>query len=213
VETIEAFIFYFDLIGVMDQFIAAPDETLERLRGFQARARAEFPLSGPHSTVKTLADNVWARVNANEQSADVWTLELAARAMRAAEDFGFPRYFGAITRGEHSVDLADRTTIAGSDPTDFLVQHIDMTSEPHMRAALAEKWSAHLDRNKSCPVAVPSVWVSEEVFPDGTIDDSLFGLPLPFKIRRESFDLKNVAGPGGRSWPFECSRFRAIALR
>lgn len=197
----------------MDQFIEKQEDTLERLRGFHAKARSSFPLGGPHSGIKTLADNVWARVNADENIADVRTLELAAHAMKAAEEFGFPKYFGAITRGDHTFDLADRTTVTGGDPTDFLVQHIDMTSEPHMRAALAEKWSAHLEREKRRPIPVQSVWVGAEVFPDGEIEENFFGMTLPYVIRPERFDLKTVPGPRGKKWPFEHSKFRAISLR
>jgi hypothetical protein len=212
-ETIDAFIFYFDLIGVVDQFLSQQGETLERLRQFQARARARFPFGEPHCTVKTLADNVWARVNASEHTGAVGMLELAARVMEAAHEFCFPNYFGVITRGDHVFDVLDRTTVTGSDPTDFLVQHIDMTSEPHIRAALAEKWSASLARDKLSPVPVPSVWISEEVFPERDIEDAVCGLSLPFVVRRERFDLSRLPGPAGKQWPFPHARFRAITAK
>jgi hypothetical protein len=212
-ETIDAFIFYFDLIGVREQFLAAQQETLARMRAFQAKSRAAFPLFGPHSTIKTLADNVWARVNADEESADVLTIELATRTMKAACEFGFDNYFGVITRGEHVFDLIDRTLFAGADPTDIQIQHIDMTSEPHMRAAFAEKWSAHLARNNALPVPAPCVWISEETFPESGIDAALCGIDLPCTIGMKTFDLATLPGPSGKRWPFKQSRFRAITTR
>jgi hypothetical protein len=51
IETIDAYILYFDLIGVTKQFLSNQTDTLGRLRAFQSKARAEFPVGGPHSTI------------------------------------------------------------------------------------------------------------------------------------------------------------------
>ncbi len=207
----DAYIFYFDLIGVRDQFLADQAGTLERIRAFQAQVRqCSFPFSG-ESRLKTLSDNVWACVSANEQIPDVRMLELAACTMSAATKHGFPKFFGVITRGDHPYDLADRTLTTTGDPTEILIQHIDMTSEPHIRAAFAEKWSAHLAKTNSLPAPSACVWVSEEVFP-GELEDCLCGLEAPVAVLPPSFDLKKMPGHGGAVWPFSQSRFRAVAL-
>jgi hypothetical protein len=215
-DSIDAAIFYFDLIGVTAQFLDDQVGTLRRLREFhRAVRRLPFPFGGPHTTLKTLADNVWTRINMGTENivSDMRVLELAAGTMRAARDHGFPRFFGVITRGEHEFELQDRILVSGGDPTDLLVQHIDMTSEPHIRAALAEKWSAHLAKQDRSPVPVPAVWVGEEVMPDGEFEDQICGLHLPIFLRSERVDLAAGDGPGGRAWPFTQSRFRAITLR
>src|SRR4051812_29351164 len=106
-EEIEVFIFYFDLIGVRRQFIADPDGTLSRVRAFQRDVRhSSFPFGGPHTTLKTLADNVWARINVNDGAiVDVRVLELVGATMRAAAANGFPKFFGVLTRGRHVFSL------------------------------------------------------------------------------------------------------------
>lgn len=209
-QSIDAYIFYFDLLNVRQQFLHDQQGTLERIRAFQEMARqTPFPF-GDGSALKTFADNVWARVASHENIADVRLLDLAGDVMRAAHSNGFDKFFGVITYGKHPFDLFDRTLVTGGDPTEILVQHIDMTSEPHMRAAFAEKWSASLAKLSRLPVPPSCVWVSEEVFPNGEIEDNLFGVELSVAVVPERFDLKQLPGPGGAKWPFKQSRFRAI---
>jgi hypothetical protein len=212
-ENLEVFIFYFDLVGVTARFISDTDYTLACLRNFHARVRERFPVGGPHSALKTLADNVWARVNTSESVAsDVHIMDLATRTMKAAEEYGFDKYFGVITKGLHTFSNEDRILVPNTDPTDILIQHIDMTSEPHIRAVMAEKWSSYLAKKEIYPIPVPSVWVSEEIF-EGPIERELFGVDLQCVIRPESFNLNTYESEIGKKWPFDKSRFRAIALR
>jgi len=207
-ESIDAYIFYFDLIGVLDAFVTDPQDTLTRLREFHRESRNYFPVGGASSTLKTLADNVWARLNGNEPIADVRILEIAAKVMLAASNHGFSRFFGAVTRSDHEFDLFDRTLMTGGDATDLTIQHIDMTSDAHMRAVLAEKWSAHLAKTKNAPTTPDCVWVSEDLYDGGgTLDDNLHGVKVPLRWGR-TFDLARLNGPGGRKWPFPKSKFR-----
>jgi hypothetical protein len=211
----EAIIFYFDLIGVRNQFLDDPEGTMARIRDFQRRVRlSSFPFGGAHTTLKTMADNVWARINVSDENAiaDVHVLEFAAYTMSAAREFGFQKYFGVVTRGEHIFVNEDRTLVGGFDPTDLRIQHIDMTSKPHIRAAFAEKWSAHLAGEGKLPTPPSCVWISEEVMPDGELEDQLYGLKEPFELMPQRIDLGAVEGPNGRSWPFPERRFRAITL-
>jgi hypothetical protein len=209
-ESIDAYIFYFDLIGVLDSFIADQADTLNRLREFQRESRNFFPVGAPSSTLKTLADNVWVRLNTEENIADIRVLEIAARVMLAASNNGFEKFFGAVTRSKHEFDLFDRTVVTGGDPTDLRIQHIDMTSDAHMRAALAEKWSAFLAKSNKSPTPPNCVWVSEDLYGDqGTVDDNLYEADLPLRWGK-TFDLAKLPGPGGRAWPFAQSKFRPI---
>src|SRR5690242_20806743 len=66
-------------------------------------------------------------------------------------------FFGCITRGVHDFDPADRMLVAGETFEDLREQHLDLTSEPHIRAAVAEKWSRCTELPTNC------VWVSAEV--------------------------------------------------
>lgn len=46
-QTIDAYIFYFDLLGVRRDFLRDPAATLERIRAFQAEVRqTPFPFGG-----------------------------------------------------------------------------------------------------------------------------------------------------------------------
>ena len=112
----------------------------------------------------------------------------------------------------YTVILTPSILVPNTDPTDILIQHIDMTSEPHIRAVMAEKWSSYLAKKEIYPIPVPSVWVSEEIF-EGPIERELFGVDLQCVIRPESFNLNTYESEIGKKWPFDKSRFRAIALR
>lgn len=196
--------FYFDVVGFVDEFLARGDSALERLRNFHRSARHEFAFGRESSYVVTLFDNVWARLNANEPGMPSLLLDFAGNVMHAAEAEGFPKFFGAITRGMHTYDLNDRILVGGNSFEDLREQHIDATSEPHIRAASAEKWAAALELPRHC------VWVSAEAahpaslsaeagFPDSTFEP--FGGP---------FDLAATPLPNGRKWPFSQSTFGAI---
>ena len=62
ISTVEVYVFYFDLVGFVDEFFAQGDAALERLRNFHRRARHNFAFGREHSYVVTLFDNVWASV-------------------------------------------------------------------------------------------------------------------------------------------------------
>jgi len=180
---------------------------LEQLRGFQRAARAEFAFGHEHSYVATIYDNVWARFNAIEPGTPSLVLDLAGHAMKAALAHGFPHFFGCITRGMHEFDPNDRMLVGGENFEDLREQHIDVTSEPHIRAAHAERWSRLSAFPRDC------VWVSSEVldlkllpaecsFPDSTV--------APFG---ETFDISHAALRNGERWKFSPSQFRAVRTR
>lgn len=124
--------------------------------------------------------------------------------MKAAEDHGFPSFFGSITRGIHDYDLADRVLFGGKGPSDLKEQHLDITSEPHIRAALAEKWAKHFGQGRN------SVWVSSEVIGGDSIT-GLTGYPeTAFEPVGNWVDLSAVETEVGHRWPFSQSRFHAI---
>jgi len=204
VHSIDAYVFYFDVVGFVDDFLDSGAEALNRLRAFQRSARRAFSFSHGHSYVVTLYDNVWARLNAVEPGTPSLLLDFAGRTMAAARREGFNRFFGCITRGVHDFDPADRMLVAGETFEDLREQHLDLTSEPHIRAAAAEKWSRCTELPTNC------VWVSAEVV-------DLSALPAhgqfcdgAFEPYGESFDLAQVHTPNGRVWPFSPSTFRAI---
>jgi hypothetical protein len=202
--TIDVYVFYFDIIGFVDEYLAHDGSALKRLRSFHRRARRKFSFGREHSYVVTLFDNVWARVNADESGTPSLLLDFAAHVMRAAESEGFSKYFGAITRGEHTYDLNDRMLVGGQSFEDLQEQHIDATSEPHIRAALAEKWSAVLDLPKHC------VWVSSEAV-EPSLLSAQAGFPdSAFEPFEGPFDVVASPLPNGRRWPFANSRFGAI---
>ena len=67
----EAIIFYFDVIGIRDRYDSDPN-VLTKLREFQRSVReSNFPVGQEWSTLITLYDNVWARINAQEKIANV----------------------------------------------------------------------------------------------------------------------------------------------
>jgi hypothetical protein len=86
-----------------------------------------------------------------------------------------------------------------------------MTSEPHIRAVIAEKWSANLAKAKNLPVPSPCVWVGSEVCDGNRIEDVIYGQRVPFVSDPAVFDLK-MYPLGGRTWPFARSVFQAIRL-
>src|SRR4051812_9212586 len=85
ITRLDAFVFHFDLIGFVDDYLARRQSTLERLRRFQCEACAAFPLGHEHTYVITLFDNVWARVNAHDPGQPSLLLKAAGDVMRAAE--------------------------------------------------------------------------------------------------------------------------------
>jgi len=152
---------------------------------------------------------VWVRLSDGETVADHKILEIAGFTMKAAREHGFERFFGAITYGEHEFDLQDRVLVSGGDLTSLQKQHLDLISEPQIRAASIEKWSKALHHAHLDPVPVPSVWVSEEVMDPETIADHTYEVNEHFVVRPERFDLSKLP-VGGRAWPFTESRFSAI---
>ena len=187
-----------------DEFGGGGAAAWARLRNFPRPARHDFTFGHEHSYVVTLFDNVWARLNANEPGMPSLLLDFAGHVMDAAEAEGFPKYFGAITRGVHPYDVNDRMLVGGESFEDLREQHIDATSEPHIRAASAEKWAAALPLPKRC------VWVSAEaVDPSSLLAHS--GFPdSAFEPFGSPFDLAATPLPNGRKWPFSTSRFGAI---
>ena len=155
-ESLDLFVFYFDLANVVAQFLQDQSGTLRRLRSFQRTARHLFPFGYEHSYIATLYDNVWCRVNASQPGLPSLLFNFAGSVMSAARKEGFPHFFGCITRGRHEYSPDDRMLVAGGSFEDLKEQHIDITSEPHIRAAYSEKWRKF--------VAAPpnSVWVSSE---------------------------------------------------
>jgi hypothetical protein len=206
-STVEVYVFYFDVIGFVDEYLAHGSKALDRLRTFQRSARAEFVFGHKHSYVVTLYDNVWARFNAIEPGMPSLLLDFAGRVMRAAHSHGFHRFFGSVTRGVHDFDPNDRMLVGGESFEDLKEQHLDVTSEPHIRAAFADKWSRLDQFPKDC------VWVCNDVvdltllpahcaYPDSAVE--AFG---------EEFDLAQVPLQNGQAWPFGSSKFRAIRAR
>lgn len=197
----EALIFYFDLVGVVAQFVEDQAGTLGRVRAFQDAARARFDIESAHTALTTFGDNVWARVELSAPDAIFRTLSLAASVMRDAKAHGFPVYFGAITRGW--VEVKDETRSKAPHTA-----HIDMTSVPHIRAVLAEKWAGALWSRRASPAPEASVWVGTEVCDEVSLQEVLTLRSVNFKIVPEIFDLKHT--DAGRPWPLQASRFQAI---
>jgi len=205
--SVEVYVFYFDIVGFVDEFLTHGDAALDRLRRFHRHSRNEFAFGRKHSYIVTLFDNVWARVNATEPGSPSLLLDFAGHVMQAAHSAGFTKYFGAITRGIHQYDANDRMLVGGESFEDLREQHIDATSEPHIRAALAEKWAVATDLPKHC------VWVSSEVadqsalFAQASFPDSAF-VPIG-----DAFNLGAMPLPTGKRWPFALSTFGAIRQR
>lgn len=208
IRKIDVYVFYFDVVGFVDQFLSDGQDALTRLRQFQRRARNKFEFGGAQSYVVTLYDNIWARVNATEHGVLSLLLNFAGHVMHAANAEGFGSYFGSITRGIHDFDLDDRTLVGGNSFEDLRVQHIDMTSEPHIRAAYAEKWSRDCSElRKNC------VWVSSDAVESRTLPDQCAYPDSSARPFGEEFDLANLVLKNGRKWPFPSSRFRAIRAK
>jgi hypothetical protein len=203
-SAIDVYVFYFDIVGFVDEFLANSDTALERLRRFHRRAREEFAFGRENSYVVTLFDNLWARLNASEPGMPSLLLDYAGHVMHAAEVEGFGRFFGAITRGTHRYDPSDRMLVGGESFEDLREQHIDATSEPHIRAASAEKWAAALELPKQC------VWVSDEAAEPATLSAHAGFPDSKFAPFGGPFDLAATPLPSGRKWPFSRSRFGAI---
>jgi hypothetical protein len=201
---IEVYVFYFDVVGFAQQFLEHGESALERLRRFQRRSRHEFAFGREHSYIVTLYDNVWARLNTAEPGMPSLLLDFAGHVMQAAESEGFPKYFGAITRGSHFYDPTDRMLVGGETFEDLREQHIDATSEPHIRAAFAEKWAATLQLPHNC------VWVSSEVADPSTLAAQAGFPDSAFDPVGPAFDVSSAPLPNGRGWPFSESRFGAI---
>ncbi|MCL4475630.1 MAG: hypothetical protein M1508_05330 [Nitrospirae bacterium] len=211
-QEMEAFIFYFDVLGTRDEYLSDAS-VLTRLRDFQRSVRqSKFPVGCDWSTLITLYDNVWARINTAETIADVIALELAIDVMKCAKDNGFHEYFGACTKGVHTFDIIDKTLVGGSDPCDIRIQHIDSLSEPHMRGVFLEEWQRKLHKAGSDPVTTPCIWISEEVADYATLMGYKRWQGFDFSVLRSTLDF-NEYPIDGRPWPFpEHSRFTAIGI-
>jgi len=206
IRKIDVYVFYFDITGFVDEFLLHGQDALTRLRQFQRRSRNKFEFGREHSYVVTLYDNVWARVNATEPGVLSLLLDFAGHVMLAANTEGFCSYFGSITRGIHDFDSDDRVLVGGKSFEDLREQHLDVTSEPHIRAALAEKWCRDSERPKNC------VWVSSDAVEPQTLQDqcAYADIAEPFG---EEFDLAASVLKNGHKWPFTSSRFRAIRVK
>ncbi|HVV15993.1 MAG TPA: hypothetical protein VHH90_02220 [Polyangia bacterium] len=209
--TEDVFIFYFDIVDFVDA-VARDQEVLDRLLRFQRAVRGTpLGIGEPWTTVVTFADNVWARISSAELAPESKILDLAAAAMKSAREHGFASYFGVATKGPYTHWDEDKTLVGSvSEPTHILRQHIDSTSEPHIRAALAEKWSAKLKRKDRLPVPQPCVWIDEE------IDDAdVLRVEVPdhgLVVLAETFDLQ--ACDVGTKWPYDGKgRFTPVGLR
>lgn len=210
-QRVEVVIFYFDLIGFTGQYLSNANATLQRLWQFQKESRSQFPFSIYGSAVKTVADNVWARIPISEPGMPELAVEYAKRIMCQARKNGFSNYFGAMTRGIHEFDLADRWFSSAEDTTDIRSQHIDVISEPYMRGVIAEYWSADLARNNRLPARAPCIWVGTDVISD---KDLLAYISVHGGVSfvRGPFDLRQHPRSDGKTWQFEQSTFCAIDL-
>jgi hypothetical protein len=204
IQRTDVFVFYFDVAGCVDQFLTRGDATLSRLRRFQRAARHDFEFGRENSYVATLFDNVWARINATEPGLPSLLLNFAGRVMDAAQSEGFDSFFGCITRGTHDFDPSDRMLVGGDRFEDLREQHLDMTSEPHIRAAYAERWQRVPTLPDNC------VWVSAEAVPPRSLEAEASFPDSAFRPFREEFDLKHHTLATGKQWPFSHSLFRGI---
>jgi hypothetical protein len=154
--------------------------------------------------VVTLFDNIWSRVNSDDPGQPSLLLKFAGDVMRAALDEGFDKFFGAVTRGVHDFDPNDRLLVGRDDFEDLSEQHIDVTSEPHIRAAYVERWARNPAFPQNC------VWVSSDVLDLRTIPAEAEFEDVDFEPFGDAFDIANVPLSDGRQWPFAPSTFRAI---
>ncbi|KAF0190875.1 MAG: hypothetical protein FD165_2336 [Gammaproteobacteria bacterium] len=206
VQTVDVYVLYFDVRGFVARFLSEGQHALDQLRGFQKAARAGFEFSRPHSLVVTLYDNVWARVNASQPGAPSLVLDYAGKVMSAAEEFGYPNFYGAVTRGLHDFDPDDRMLVAKESLEDITEQHMDMTSEPHIRAVLAEKC---LKRHTELGNVV---WVSSEVLGAESLDALLYP-DSTFQARGDPVDLRHIVDTDSHGWSFTQSLFYPIRPR
>jgi hypothetical protein len=202
-KTVEVLVFYFDLANVVPRFLEDQSETLTRLRAFQRFARREFPFSYENSYVVTLYDNVWCRVNAAQPGLPSLLLNFAGSVMCAARREGFAEFFGCITRGQHEYCPEDRILIGSASFEDLTEQHIDITSEPHIRAAYSEKWRSLVQAPQN------SVWISSEVLAGSTLEAEASYPDATFSVLNGQFDLSSISR-NGKPWPFAQSEFYAI---
>ncbi len=206
------FIFYFDVIGVVDEYIRDPS-VIQRIEAWQQAVRDEFYFGETDTTCKTLFDNIWARITTSHPESDMYViLDFAGKTMRLAKKYGFHKYFGAITYGTHTYDIAGRTLVMGTDPTDIRKQHIDTLSSAHIRAGFAEKWSAALAKDKRHPL-LNSIWISEEVlFNLGSLHDvvTYSTVPHDYSVHNLFVDLSDPAYKIEKAWPFAESKFQFI---
>jgi len=204
VQKVEVFVFYFDLSGVVARYLSDGQRTLDRLRAFQRQARAAFNFSRRHSFVATLYDNIWARINVAQPSTPSLVLDFAGNVMRLAMGHGFPTFFGCITRGWHDYDPDDRIVVAKDSFEDLTELHLDITSEPHVRAAMAEKWAKRSAR------AAGVVWVSSEVAGSDSLAAMATFADSAFQPAGDWFDIHVFDESPRQIWPFAQSRFHAI---
>ncbi len=203
VTRFEAYVFYFDLIGFGDDYLGNGQETLTRLRNFHKESRRAFCFRSPNSYVVTLFDNVWCRVSTSEVGTPSLLFDYAGEVMNCAQSNGFSNYFGAITKGIHEYDPYDRILVGKKDFEDLTEQHIDITSEPHIRAALAEKWSKQFQKVGA------SVWVSEEVSNSYSIQADACLPDSKFVLISGSIKLEQRAATE-QTWPFGMAHFQPI---
>lgn len=209
----DCFIFYFDVIGVVNRFQQNPS-VIQSIEAWQRDVRNSFSFGERDTTCKTMFDNVWARITSRHPEQDIYTvLDFAGITMRLAKKHGFDSYFGAVTYGLHEYDFMDRTLVAGGQPTDIIKQHIDTLGEAHIRAAFAEKWSAELAKKKNHPL-LNSVWVSEEaLFDMGSLHDvcTYSGVHREYTTNDVTVDLANPIWATSKPWPFPYqSKFQFI---
>jgi hypothetical protein len=208
-----ACIFYFDVIGVREAY---PSDTtiVTRLQAFQRSVRGiPLPFGSRWSTLITLYDNVWARINAAEAtSVEHIALTIATSSMRYAQGNGFNEYFGACTMGDHTFDVPDKTLVEGLEPCDIRIQHIDTLSDPHMRAASLEKCLTRLHRVGQDPIETPCVWIGEEVADYEILQTLAQGHGLHYNLLNTTIDF-NELSVDDHHWRFpHHSRFTPISI-
>src|SRR5690606_25979701 len=110
-EQMDCFIFYFDVIGVVNRYLSNPS-VKDDIEAWQSAVRHAFTFGHQQTTCKAMFDNVWARITSQHPESDIYeVLDFAGETMRLAKQFGFENYFGAITYGTHSFDQVDRTLV------------------------------------------------------------------------------------------------------